>query len=511
MCRGNAIPHKHRITPFIPNVYRAVLNACGWGDPDTLDATLQALQGREEHERAAALAVWYGEIERAVLCLQNGAEALRKAHVVELTNDTRSRIETLELLSMSVAGFGFSVGSSSTSSIVWRTACSNLLNRLTQQATATNNKYRVFYVQSLLRFLLSIATAAQDDSTDGFVPVLEDGNTDHGSPYSTNNQGNGSSNDHPHGSDSASSLSLCDKIAFACRYFSRERLRSELRDILVASQQTGNLEGLAVSGITKGGIEILQAYVDATGDVQTAALVTSRVILPKDWKWEIDICTEWLTSYRSLLNTWRMWSARANFDVDRGDHRRRINGRRNRPNYHHLPSGAAGFLRRNISNPHRRDSPPKASSAKASSSSVYTAHAALSARCNYCSYPLSGTDYREAASNKWLSKMKPVIGCCPRCRKPLPRCSICLLTLGCPNPFVKLQEMSTAKASDPFSSSTQSSTAASLPFGEWFTWCMRCKHGGHAHHLAGWFATNDTCPVSGCNCRCQFDGMEQLG
>jgi len=55
------------------------------------------------------------------------------------------------------------------------------------------------------------------------------------------------------------------------------------------------------------------------------------------------------------------------------------------------------------------------------------------------------------------------------------------------------------------------SDLANLPFAEWFSWCMRCKHGGHAHHIAGWFAGHDTCAVSNCDCRCQFDGIRKLG
>lgn len=38
----------------------------------------------------------------------------------------------------------------------------------------------------------------------------------------------------------------------------------------------------------------------------------------------------------------------------------------------------------------------------------------------------------------------------------------------------------------------------------------RCRHGGHAHHMLGWFANQKTCPVSGCNCECQFDGVKKL-
>ena len=45
----------------------------------------------------------------------------------------------------------------------------------------------------------------------------------------------------------------------------------------------------------------------------------------------------------------------------------------------------------------------------------------------------------------------------------------------------------------------------------WFTWCMRCKHGGHANHMVGWFKKHLTCPVPGCDCQCQIDAIEMQG
>ena len=40
------------------------------------------------------------------------------------------------------------------------------------------------------------------------------------------------------------------------------------------------------------------------------------------------------------------------------------------------------------------------------------------------------------------------------------------------------------------------------PFPDWWTWCQKCKHGGHAAHLARWFETHDSCHVSDCSCSC---------
>lgn len=38
----------------------------------------------------------------------------------------------------------------------------------------------------------------------------------------------------------------------------------------------------------------------------------------------------------------------------------------------------------------------------------------------------------------------------------------------------------------------------------------RCRHGGHAHHIIGWFSKQKVCPVAGCDCECEFDGAIKL-
>lgn len=37
---------------------------------------------------------------------------------------------------------------------------------------------------------------------------------------------------------------------------------------------------------------------------------------------------------------------------------------------------------------------------------------------------------------------------------------------------------------------------------DWFAWCQRCKHGGHAGHLAQWFSSHSKCAVVECQCNC---------
>jgi len=131
---------------------------------------------------------------------------------------------------------------------------------------------RVAYIRSVLKFLISLG------SDNYYQEVVSD-----------------------------ASLSLCDRVGFACRFLPRDDLYKFIEKCLKACQANGDCEGITVTGIESEGIKIMQSYVDLTADVQTAALVTSRVLLPSDWTVERSVCLEWLDCYRSLLNSWQMW------------------------------------------------------------------------------------------------------------------------------------------------------------------------------------------------------------
>jgi len=65
-------------------------------------------------------------------------------------------------------------------------------------------------------------------------------------------------------------------------------------------------------------------------------------------------------------------------------------------------------------------------------------------------------------------------------------------------------EDSLARASS--SSSSSSSSDHVLPFPlrlqHAWVWCATCGHGGHLHHLRGWFDTHRVCPTEHCTCCC---------
>lgn len=64
-------------------------------------------------------------------------------------------------------------------------------------------------------------------------------------------------------------------------------------------------------------------------------------------------------------------------------------------------------------------------------------------KCHYCSSSLPVDPLHKHVQADWLRRQRPVIECCPNCKKPLPRCYICKLRVGMLNPqleFTRLQQ-----------------------------------------------------------------------
>ena len=318
---------------------RAALTSCGWAGKFDLSNVLSECEALGEFERSAALAVWHGEVGAGVEALQRGASALR--------NSKNAYAETLELVALCVAGFR---GGNDPSLGVWRQACSNLMNR-SELSGVNRSMSRVAYLRGLLKFLMN--------TDGGHQQVLDDDD-----------------------------LSLCDRVGFACRFLAKDALHLFLDSRIEKCQVEGNIEGLTITGIDRKGIKILQAFVDRYADVQTAALVTSRVILPAEWEEEKWICVEWLDAYRSLLNTWQMWQSRAMFDVDRSELLRTLQARE------------AG----------QNTTTSKGSNPKLLTTSrrfLMAVPLQMDARCTYCQQSLS-LKQNNNNTNQWLREMNKV-------------------------------------------------------------------------------------------------------
>jgi len=193
---------------------------------------------------------------------------------------------------------------------------------------------------------------------------------------------------------------LRERIGIALRWLDDDELTNYLNSTAAAVIRSGELEGIILTGVTEDTVKLLQEYINRTGDVQTATLVATFGS-PRYFK---DSRVEyWIESYRQLLNSWRLFHARARFDVARGQASKDRNGAMT------------------MAPPQRQ---------------VYV-------RCANCDRSISGPkkdpkkmtvrERQQVASTTpgiigGVSAAKPTV--CPHCKKSLPRCAVCLLTLG---------------------------------------------------------------------------------
>ncbi|OWB60207.1 hypothetical protein B5S29_g1076 [[Candida] boidinii] len=242
------------------------------------------------------------------------------------------------------------------------------------------------------------------------------------------------------------SIPLREKIGVALRFLPDDKLDNYFEHIASEVIKQGEIEGLILTGLTKGGIDLLQSYVDKKSDIQSACLI-SAFACPKYFN--DPRVEEWTECYRSLLNSWNLFGIRAKFDVSRTK----------------LSKGISGVIK-----------------TKPLPRQVYL-------QCTKCHKNISRIE--EKMRNKF-SKPK---SSCPHCGFPLPRCSICLLTLGDPVPKedIKFSE---------FNNSDRGNDYFETQFKEWFSFCLTCNHGMHAGHGEEWFSKHYVCPVPDCNCKC---------
>ncbi|KAK0139325.1 GATOR complex protein MIOS [Merluccius polli] len=187
-----------------------------------------------------------------------------------------------------------------------------------------------------------------------------------------------------------SSVAVRDRVAFACMFLNDTQLPRYMEKLTNELKEAGNLEGMVLTGLTRDGVDLMESYVDRTGDVQTASfcmLKGSPGDVVKDPRVQC-----WIENYRHLLDAWRFWHKRAEFDIHRG---------------------------------------------KLDPSSKPLAQVFVS--CNFCgksiSYSCSSVPHQGRGFSQYGvsgSPTKSKVTSCPGCRKPLPRCALCLMNMGTP-------------------------------------------------------------------------------
>ncbi|XP_027194513.2 GATOR complex protein mio [Dermatophagoides pteronyssinus] len=257
-------------------------------------------------------------------------------------------------------------------------------------------------------------------------------------------------------------LDIADRVAFACLYLPD----TELTDFLFRVQnnliEKNDLRAILFTGLTEDGLELFRRYIESTSDVQTISLILLWTLPHSLCK--IPIVKIWIDNYKQLLDCWRLWNVRAQFDLKWYESM----------NY--------------LEEPRQQ---------------IYIV-------CNYCRSPISTYTHTDSNTKSPISHPQPIshhqynrassansssnklrICSCSNCGKTLPRCSLCLTQLGTPAGFHWRPGIILEKSNRKLS-----------PFSSWFTWCQTCRHGGHSVHLLDWFTENTICPVAGCKCKC---------
>ena len=63
-------------------------------------------------------------------------------------------------------------------------------------------------------------------------------------------------------------------------------------------------------GLSLGGVDLLQQYVDATADIQTAALTCIQALPNQDLNKDPRV-QGWIEEYRGVLDVWGLWHQRS--------------------------------------------------------------------------------------------------------------------------------------------------------------------------------------------------------
>ncbi|CDK29726.1 unnamed protein product [Kuraishia capsulata CBS 1993] len=255
-------------------------------------------------------------------------------------------------------------------------------------------------------------------------------------------------------------LPLRERLGVALRFLPDNELTVYLDRIAKSAIMRGEVEGIILTGITPKGIDLLQSYVDRTSDVQTACIIAAHGC-PRYFSDQR--VSSWTESYRKLLNSWSLFSARAKFDVSRTRLSKTMDGK---------------------------------VTTKVVPRQVYL-------QCVKCNKNIAETK-KSTVGGYGIAKSGYVKGfgsgklghpntSCPHCGSALPRCAICLLPQGAPLPkeYLMLEgEVDTPEVK------------IASQFREWFSFCLSCNHGMHAGHAEEWFSKHYICAVPDCDCKC---------
>ncbi|KNZ76567.1 WD repeat-containing protein [Termitomyces sp. J132] len=255
-------------------------------------------------------------------------------------------------------------------------------------------------------------------------------------------------------------LPFRERLAVAFQFLDDKAVTSYLRRCQDRAINRGDIDAIIIPGLSsKAGMDILQGFVNRTGDVQSAAIMGSFVYPPRNPHQIRSISVmerrveRWVESYRDLLDGFKMFHRRVEFDIERGQIA--------------LKGGAVNV----------GDWVPKQ----------------VIIRCHYCNKSVipDGSSVNRRLTEYYY--VQPTA--CFHCHRSLPRCSICLMTLSIVRDEAREAELLHTHSSKDTMEDT-------------IVMCQTCRHGGHVSHIIAWFNGqdgsfgHDVCAVADCDCHC---------
>ncbi|UPX12944.1 uncharacterized protein EKO05_0003476 [Ascochyta rabiei] len=270
------------------------------------------------------------------------------------------------------------------------------------------------------------------------------------------------------------SLSLPDRVAVALKYLPDTTLSQFLSTTTTDCIHSGSISGLLLTGLTARALDLLQVHVAAhPSELQTAVLLLSRAcpLYIQDPRWYL-----WKDIYLEQMQVWRTFLQRTRYTKEHNTRSvTRDGSARNKPTQPSIAIRCAQCqqnlaLRKEPRGAHSRLVPV--------TGAPYHAQ--------HPSNPKSALLHAKPGGAGKHSTTSPALAC-PNCGAQMPRCGLCMMWLGSPDP-TKPGGAETLKGEDLES--------------RLMVFCMNCTHGFHGHHARDWFARHAMCPVPDCRCMC---------
>jgi hypothetical protein len=178
-------------------------------------------------------------------------------------------------------------------------------------------------------------------------------------------------------------LPLLERLVLALRFVDDDVLPVFLERQMRSCIERGDLQGLPLTGLAKSNdcLDLLQRYLDRTHDFQTVAVISTLIYGRPDSRMK-----RWNSEYRKVLNHWRMFMERVDYDMARGAILRQ-----------------QGF---DVEIPAR-----------------------TIIRCNFCQKSISAEGPTSAHKTGQATRTDR----CPNCQNTWPKCCVCLLPMNGPD------------------------------------------------------------------------------